>query len=125
MSKRIRHRHQRKITYYRVICPNGAQAVISATQFIANVSAGNLIRDKYDRRLARVRKWLTFRVDEASGHLIFKSTRRQKPPPAAQIGTEVLLRDWLQADPNLSAEQARQKMLASLPRVCTGALCLY
>jgi hypothetical protein len=125
MSRRVRSRQQRSIAYYRVIRPGGIPTVVSAGRFIANVAAGILIRDKNDRRLARVRKWLDFRVDEASGELIFKSTRRQKTSPVAQTSTGALLRDWLRSNPNLSAAQARQKMLLSLPRILTEAVCLY
>ena len=75
MSKRIRHRHQRKRLYYRIVRPNGTEQVISAGQFIANVAAGNLIRDSSDMRLARPRKWLEFSADQKTRELIFRSPR--------------------------------------------------
>ena len=69
MSKRIRHRHQRSRTYYRVLRSDGIYDIVSATQFIANIAAGNLIRDRNDPRLARPRKWLSFKIDERTGEL--------------------------------------------------------
>jgi hypothetical protein len=125
MSKRIRHRHQRKPLYYRVIRPNGTQQVISATQFIAGVVSGNLIRDGNDMRLARPRKGLEFSVDQQTRELIFRSARKDpmaEPPPTS---IRPLLRKWIELERTLTADEARRKMRASLPRVDTETVRLY
>ena len=125
MSKRIRHRHQRKRTYYRVVRPDGLYDIVSATQFMANLAAGNLIRDKDDHRLARPRKWLNFDIDKQTGELRFHSTRKSVANAHAPASTEALLRKWLESERTLTVAEARDKMRASLPRVDTEGVRLY
>jgi hypothetical protein len=125
MSNRIRHRHQRQRTYYRVVRPDGIHDIVSATQFIANVAAGNLVRDKNDRRLARPRKWLSFKIDKRTGELRFHSRRKSTVADHAPASTETMLRKWLESERTLTAAEARTKMRASLPRVDTEAVRLY
>jgi hypothetical protein len=125
MSKRIRHRHQRKRLYYRVIRPNGTEQTISAGQFIAGVAAGNLIRDSNDMRLARVRKWLEFSVDRKTRELIFRSARKDPMAEPSPTSIRPLLRKWLELERTLTADEARRKMRASLPRVDTETVRLY
>jgi hypothetical protein len=125
MSKRIRHRHQRKRLYYRIIRPSGTEFVISATQFIAAVAAGNLVRDSNDMRLARVRKCLRLTIDPKTGELIFRSTASPTATVPAPTSTETMFRNWLESERTLTADEARRKMRASLPRVDTEAVRLY
>jgi hypothetical protein len=125
MSKRIRHRHQRSRTYYRVLRPDGIYDIVSATQFTANIAAGNLIRDKNDPRLARPRKWLSFKIDERTGELTFHSRRKPAATQHAPASTEAMLRKWLESERTLTADEARRKMRASLPRVDTEGVRLY
>jgi hypothetical protein len=125
MSKRIRHRHQRSRTYYRVLRPDSIYDIVSATQFIANIAAGNLILDKNDRRLARPRRWLSFKIDKQTGELIFHSRRKSAVTEHAPASTETLLRKWLESERTLTKAEARRKMRASLPRVDTEGVRLY
>jgi len=127
MSKRIRHRHrhQRERTYYRVLRPDGIHDIVSATQFMTNIAAGNLIRDKNDPHLARPRKWLTFKIDERTGELRFHARRKPAVTEHAPASTETLLRKWLESERTLTADEARRKMRASLPRVDTEGVRLY
>jgi hypothetical protein len=85
MSRRVRNRQQRSRLYYRVIRPDGTRTVISAGQFMANVSAGNLIRDSNDMRLARPRKLLKFTRERKTGELIFYSARSRTLTPPVTV----------------------------------------
>jgi hypothetical protein len=125
MSKRIRNRHQRSRTYYRVVRPDGIYDIVSATQFIANVAAGNLIRDRNDPRIARPRKWLSFKIDKQTGELSFHSRRKPAVTEHAPATTETMLRKWLESERTLTKAEARRKMRASLPRVDTEGVRLY
>jgi hypothetical protein len=125
MSKRIRHRHQRKRLYYRVVRPNGTEQTISAGQFIVNVAAGNLIRDSNDMRLARPRKGLEFSVDRKTRESIFRSARKDPMAESSPTSIRPLLRKWLKLERTLTADEARRKMRASLPRVDTETVRLY
>jgi hypothetical protein len=125
MSKRIRHRHQRKRLYYRIIRPSGIEFVISATQFVAGVAAGNLVPDSNDTRLARVHKCLRLTIDPKTGELIFRSTASLTPTAPPPTSTETMLRKWLESERTLTADEARRKMRASLPRVDTEGVRLY
>jgi hypothetical protein len=85
MSRRVRNRQQRSRRYYRVIRPDGTRTVISAGQFMANVAAGNLIRDSSDMRLARPRKRLKFTIQRKTGELIFHSSRSRTLTPPVTV----------------------------------------
>jgi hypothetical protein len=125
MSKRIRHRHQRRRIYYRVLWPDGAHAVISAQQFIAGVAAGNLIPDPNDKRAARVPNRLTVTIDRATGELTFSARSKPVLTVPAPNSTRPLLRNWLESERTLTRREARRIMRASLPRVDTEGVRLY
>src|SRR5262249_33337278 len=125
MATRRRHRYGRAAQYYKVILEDGSEIVVGAAEFMINVAMGNLTRDKSNPRLARARKWLRVKVNEATGQLAFESSREKEPSEPVRTSTKQLLENWLQSDPTITNQQARERMLVSLPRVLTETVFLY
>jgi hypothetical protein len=125
MAARRRHRYGRAGQYYKVILDNGSEIVVGAAEFLINVKVGNLRRDERNPRIARARKWLRVKIDQVTGQLAFESTEKKAPAQPVRTTNRILLEEWLRADPTITRQRARERMLVSLPRVLTEAVCLY
>jgi hypothetical protein len=125
-TRKTRKHSKRQTTFYRVIRPDGSEIVVSKGEFVSNVQAGNLVRDETRPHYARVPAWLSVKEEEGTGRLIFESRGKTGPAPTpVQISTLALLSIWLRSDPTITNQQARERMLVSLPRVLTETVCLY
>jgi len=125
-TRKTRKLSKRQATFYRVARPDGSEIIVSKGEFISNVNAGNLVRDERRSHYATVPAWLSVSEEAGTGRLIFESRSKSAPaPPAAPTSTLALLNNWLRGDPTITNQQARERMLVSLPRVLTETVCLY
>jgi hypothetical protein len=115
---------QKQSKLYRVMRDDGCVLVVTAGEFIIHVNAGNLIRYSETPRLAYVRRTLTA-TKSPEGRLLFEARGKVQPGPVIGTNIEAALENWLRCEPTISQREARERMIASTPRVLTEAVCLY